>query len=161
MRKIIIDGYNLIYSMPGLMKFRKRKFQMAREGLLRKIAQVGKKRKTFMVVVFDGKEDEIIPDEEGINEWVQVRYSPHYKKADTIIVELAQAERNPRSCTVVTSDKAIIREVLHAGMKTISSEDFAQILDPKLRPHPEMQEEQKPEMNPADMEAWRSVFGRK
>ena len=160
MRKIIIDGYNLMYAMPDLLKYRKRKLETARERLVKKLAALGKRRKTNIIVVFDGVQDEIIPAVEGINKWVQVRFSPPHKKADTIIVELAEAERNPRSCTVVTSDKAIIREVIHAELKTMSSEEFVLVLDPKRRHQPEYEEEQKPEMKPADIEVWRRVFNR-
>ncbi len=160
MHKIIIDGYNLLYAMPGLLKYRKRKLETARERLLNKLAAVGKRRRTFIVVVFDGVQDEILPTTDGINKWVQVRFSPPHKKADLIIVELAQAEARPRSCTVVSSDKAVIREVASTGMKTMTSEDFALILEPKRRLESEPEEPPKPEMTPADLEVWKRVFGR-
>ncbi len=161
MHKLIIDGYNLIYSMPGLNKNRKRKLESARDALLRKIGDFAQRRRTNVTVVFDGQQDEIMPVEASVNKWVQVRFSPWHKKADIIIVELAQLESNPKAVTVVTSDRAIIREIIHAGLKTMKSEEFAHLLEPKRRPQDEEEEGPKPEMSPTDLEVWRRVFKKK
>ncbi len=160
MRRLIIDGYNLMYAMPGVPKGRRGKLEDARDHLVRKISKIARKRRIYTIVVFDGVQDDVLPMEAGINQWVQTRFSPPHKKADTIIVELVQSNPSPRSLMVVSSDKAVLREVTHAGAKTMTSEEFADLLEPRLRRKPEPPEEEKPEMTEADLEVWRRVFNK-
>ncbi|MFH1850806.1 MAG: NYN domain-containing protein [Candidatus Neomarinimicrobiota bacterium] len=158
-QKLIIDGYNLIHATPGLLKYQKRSLEKARERLIAIVAPFSKRRKLQVIIVFDGVQDDIIPMESAVSRWVQVRFSPPHKKADTIIIELIQAEPNPRRCTVVTSDRAVANGVKYYGTTTVKSEDFARLLEPRRNSTTAENAEQKPEMAPGDLEVWKRVFG--
>ncbi len=159
-QKIIIDGYNLIYAIPGLLDSKTHNLEASREKLLAMVVAFARRRKADIIVVFDGVQDEIISLEESIARNVQVRFSPPHKKADTIILELIQAENNPRSCTVVSSDKAVSRGIKYWGSHSLSSEQFLELLHPRKK-QAANHDEVKPTMKSSDLEVWRRIFKKK
>ncbi len=155
--KLIIDGYNLIHAIPGMLDSSRDNLEKSREKLLDMIVAFSERRNLDIIVVFDGIQDDVISLEAPISQNVQVRFSPPHKKADTIIIELIQAQNNPKACSVVSSDKAVARGIKYWGSKSITSQEFIKILHQKKgRSNPP--EEKKPEMKPVDMEVWRRIF---
>lgn len=100
----------------------------ARRQLLNDLARLARVKKLRLTVVFDGVPDGAFPDGSSFR-GVKVLYARQNSDADTRIVELAEAERNKRSLTVVTSDGKLTARVRVCGVKVIRSGEFRQMLE--------------------------------
>ena len=117
MTRWLIDGMNVIGSRPtGWWRDRegaKRKF--ARE--LSRLAEGGNE----VTVVFDGRE----PDDPIEAPGVEVRFAPGGpNSADDRIVEIVDADGDPSSITVVTSDGELERRVTELGASVTGAGEF-------------------------------------
>lgn len=117
--RLIIDGYNLILTVPELA-FASDKGE-GREALMEALRLYRKKRPQNKVrVVFDGG---LSPagDKEHLA-GTPVRYSGSERSADDVIAALAAKEGN--GITVVTSDRELAGRCQVHGAVVISSEEF-------------------------------------
>ncbi|MBL8191471.1 MAG: NYN domain-containing protein [Acidobacteria bacterium] len=100
----------------------------ARRQLLNDLARLARVKKLRLTVVFDGAPDGAFPDGSSFR-GVKVLYARQNSDADTRIVELAEAERNKKSLTVVTSDGKLTARVRVCGVRVIRSGEFRQMLE--------------------------------
>lgn len=100
----------------------------ARRQLLNDLARLARVKKLRLTVVFDGAPDGAFPDGSSFR-GVKVLYARQNSDADTRIVELAEAERNKKSLTVVTSDGKLTARVRVCGVRVMRSSEFRQMLE--------------------------------
>lgn len=122
MRKILVDGYNLIFQFPELRKMLERDLEQARDGLLIRLGSYANSRRIQIVVVFDG--DGRVTEESYAHREFRVIFSKPPEKADQVIKELIEKSRS-EDIIVVSSDREIVDYARLYGVKTASSRQFA------------------------------------
>jgi predicted RNA-binding protein with PIN domain len=118
----VVDAMNVIGSRPdGWWKDRR--------GAMRRLAgQLGELAATGdeVVVVYDGREFDDPPAAPGL----EVEFAPGGRDAaDHRIAQLVQADRDPGSLRVVTSDRALAARVRAAGADVVGAGAFRARLD--------------------------------
>lgn len=130
---IIIDGYNLIFTVPALEKILDREnMEMAREALLMVLARYKDTSRQEFTVVFDGRghEDESLgPSQRQVREGISIVFSKG-ATADEDIMGLISSSSTPKNICVVTSDKAIIKEAKASGCRIVKPKDFYKKITP-------------------------------
>ncbi|HOD13235.1 MAG TPA: NYN domain-containing protein [Spirochaetota bacterium] len=161
----LIDGFNLIYKFPDLEeKMLRGQLDDARAGLLDRLKEYQRIKKARIRVVFDGKKGvagEVRSETVGS---IDVYYSLDYS-ADFLIKQFIKKDLNPRSATVVTSDKDILFYVNRFSARTMTSEKFAEhvtrtiIEEAESRDLPE--KEHDPVVSDEEISFWERLFNKK
>jgi predicted RNA-binding protein with PIN domain len=105
-----------------------------------------------VVVVFDGNRPGAA--QEGRFGGLRVVYAPAGRTADEEILRRL-GKGNPRTATVVTSDRRLMEQVHSLGARAESCEAFLTRIAPRSRAD---DPESKPESDPAEVETWLTVF---
>jgi len=123
-QKLIIDGYNVIYTDEGLRRTACRDLQGARDKLMELLKQYLKGRRVQITVVFDGRGG-LASAEAVIPGMLQVLFSAGNDTADELIITTIRRSSSPRSFVVVSSDMAHIgRTAKGMGCEVIGSKRF-------------------------------------
>jgi uncharacterized protein len=161
---ILIDGFNLIYKFPDLEeKMLRGKLNDARDGLLNRLKEYQKIKKTQIRVVFDGKKNPAVELRSEKVGTIDVYYSLDYS-ADFLIKQFIKKDPNPRSATVVTSDKDILFYVNRFSARTMTSEKFADHVTRTLLAEEEdtgPEKEDNPVVSDEEISFWERLFRRK
>ncbi len=124
----LIDGNNVIGQRgKGYENWHNDK-PASRRRLLDDLARLARVKKLRLTVVFDGAPDSAFPDGSSFR-GVKVFYSRLNSDADTRIVEMAEAERNKKNLTVVTSDGKLAARVRVCGVKVMRSGEFRKLME--------------------------------
>lgn len=120
---LLVDGMNLIGSRPdGWWKNRGRAMRLLAWELRAFAEETGEE----VCVVFDGRPLDEVMRGRGI----QVQFAPGgTNAADRRIVRIVDDHDDPASITVITSDKALERQVRAAGASVVGSGEFRARLD--------------------------------
>lgn len=124
----LIDGNNLIGQRGKGYEDWFRDKPGSRRRLLDDLARLARVKKLRLAVVFDGAPDHSFPDGASFR-GVKVFYARQGSDADTRIVEMAEAERNKKNLTVVTSDGKLTARVRVCGVRVIRSGEFRKLLE--------------------------------
>ena len=162
---LLIDGFNLIYKFPDLEALMySSQLNAARAGLLEKLKEYQKLKKTAIRVVFDGKKDKAIETGSEKIGKIDVYYSLDYS-ADYLIKQFIKKDLNPKMTTVVTSDKDIIFYINRFGTKNITSEKFAEMVNTafaEFLEEKELQqitaEKENPSVSDEEISYWQKLF---
>ena len=162
---LLIDGFNLIYKFPELESMMYYgQLNTARSGLLEKLKEYQKIKKTVIRVVFDGKKDKALETASEKIGKIDVFYSLDYS-ADYLIKQFIKKDINPKMTIVVTSDKDIINYVTRRGAKNITSEKFSEIVTDALeecREEKELEKEisikENPSVTEEEISYWQRLF---
>jgi len=165
---LLIDGFNLIYKFPDLESMMySSQLNSARAGLLEKLREYQKLKKTAIRVVFDGKKDKTIETTSEKIGKIDVFYSLDYS-ADYLIKQFIKKDLNPKMTTVITSDKDIIFYINRFGAKNITSEKFAEIVNAAFTESMEEKalqqitaEKENPTMTEDEISYWQKLFRKK
>ena len=121
MERLIVDGMNVIGSRPtGWWHDR----DGAKRTLIATLRDFAEATGTSVTVVLDGRPLTDVP--EGSHDGVRVLYAPRRGRdaADDRIVELVEADDEPATIVVVTSDAALRRRVQRCGAEVLGSSTF-------------------------------------
>ncbi len=121
MERLIVDGMNVIGSRPtGWWRDRDR----AKRGLIDTLQDFAAASGVSLTIVLDGRPLDGLP--EGDHNDVRVLYAPRRGRdaADDRIVDLVEADAEPESLVVVTSDAALRRRVERLGARVMGSSTF-------------------------------------
>ncbi len=161
----LIDGFNLIYKFPDLEeKMLRGQLNDARAGLLDRLKEYQRLKKAQIRVVFDGKKDPGIDVRSETVGTIDVYYSLDFS-ADFLIKQFIKKDLNPRSATVVTSDKDILFYVNRFSARTMTSEKFAEhvtrtiLEEEEARDLPE--KEHDPVVSDEEISFWERLFKKK
>jgi predicted RNA-binding protein with PIN domain len=123
-QKLIVDGYNVIYTDDRLRRTAIKDRQRAREQLIGLLGDYLSNRDIQATVVFDGRGG-IVDAESIVPGKLQVMFSARNQTADDLILSTIRESGNARAYIVVTSDMAHIgRPAREMGCEVIGSKRF-------------------------------------
>lgn len=93
-----------------------------REGLIAEIAEIARRSRRALTVVFDGPPEGGRPKVQALGGLTIVYAAP--RSADDEIVRRIRESRDPRGLTVVTDDRALASAVRAAGARVKGVEEF-------------------------------------
>ncbi len=155
MQHFIVDGYNLIHTIPSLKNLLVHDAEHAREQLIHFIAQFSTKRKFRCTVVFDG------------NAPVHHRPSPHAPihivysfpiTADEKIKEMISKAKNRTQLVIISSDREILDFAKVCSCVTHTSKHFANLL---TQEESFTSEKSESTLSPSQITEWLKIFGEK
>ncbi len=150
----LIDGHNLIGQTPGLSLADPDDEQQLIELLRAYLVRVNKKG----TVIFDKG----LPGGGGrwSNSVLEVRFAPHPKTADAVILSRLKAAQNPRELIVVTGDREVGDAARLAGARVIKSTDFARAMQDKPKSDKRITDKEAG-LTPEEAAQWEEEFKRK
>lgn len=123
-QRIIIDGYNVVFTDTSLRRIAIKDRTRAREALIAKVRDYIGARNVQVTIVFDGR-GSYLDTEAIVPGRLQIVYSPEAQTADEVIVATLNNAQNPQSYIIVTSDMADIGRTARAlGCNVIGSKRF-------------------------------------
>ena len=163
----IIDVYNVIRrilspSESSLDSEGSRRVLEARLRAFRQASGPG----TRIFLVYDGERG--LPAPARREKGFEVYFSKPPRKADDVVLDLAQRHEGERGVNVVTSDFSDIAHRIHGlRVKHLTSQEFAALLTQRLGPKGRIEktpapggEEPKPEkLSATEVDEWRKAFG--
>jgi len=157
MHKIIVDGYNLIYSHPELKDKVQTDAEKVREILISILAEYIRTRKEKLILVFDSSESGVVYKLSTPSR-LEVRFSKPGLTADKMIVKMMQSEPEPQKVTVVSSDYKDIGMIAKSlGVELLSSEAFWKRVSEKRKV--DKKDEEKPtSVSESEVEYWLKEF---
>lgn len=165
---LLIDGFNLIYKFPELEEMMYySQLDNARQGLLEKMKEYQKIKKSTIRIVFDGTKGASGTTTNEKSGSIDVYYSLNYS-ADYLIKQFIKKDINPKMTTVVTSDKDILFYVNRFGAKTMQSEKFADHVNKTIKEYREeldlkkiAVQKENPVVTDDEISYWQKMFSRK
>lgn len=125
-RRLIIDGYSLLYRDPTFDRMRPRDMRQAREQLIRKIDRLADAIAPTVELVFDGQTASRERVQTGK---LHLIYSPADKTADTVIEQMVHSDPSPEEICVVTADRLERDTVTAVNAQAMSCISFLEWLD--------------------------------
>lgn len=153
---IIIDGYNYILRTVRIDSSQEHALWDARERLVRQVIAYRGQRRLVVTIVFDGvdlKGIAQLPRPKGVS----VVFSQKPQNADTKIEEMVRSAKQPRSITVVTSDRSLAAKVAGYGSEAMTVEAFAQKLNSSDR-EDEYRQKYRTQMSKSELDEWLKLF---
>lgn len=152
---LLVDGHNLIGQVPGLsLADADDEAQLVM--LLRRYSTA--KRGRQVVVVFDRG---VYGHPQQLNGYgITCHFARSPQDADAELIKRLRALKRPRDWTLVTSDRAIIREANDRGVRVIGSREFAQQLQAgqQRKAAPTAEEKREKPLSEAEVEEWLEFF---
>lgn len=132
MKKLILDGYNVIHKIPELYALLKTDLERARDGLAKYLISWSRQNNFSgqLYIVFDGQSG--ISKPRGTEpSGVKCVFTPTNQTADDRIIRMVKNEKDPNSITVVSDDNYVLTECKSRGAKVKSVKTFASAPTPK------------------------------
>lgn len=129
MQTLVIDGYNVIHSIPEIEDLLGESLEAARIGLIQLLSKFKNLRKDVrrIFIVFDGKSEEF--DEEIIvSPGITAIYTNYSKDADNKILEIIKNSSHPGSITVISDDNFLYNNTRSLGAHIKTVEGFRRLL---------------------------------
>ncbi len=120
----LIDGYNLIHSIPQFRNWLESGLEPARNQLIHFLQGYLSSRQVNITVVFDGEEVGFIEQPPTSNRWLKIIFSKSPEKADPIIKRLIQRTKNKKSLILVSADHELINFSNQNSVQVLSPEEF-------------------------------------
>ncbi|MCI5051681.1 MAG: NYN domain-containing protein [Simkaniaceae bacterium] len=124
--QFLIDGYNLLFRRPE----RSQSLSESRRELIAYLINKLSTRNFKSAIVFDSNHElaNINPTRYD-KPPIEIIYAPEEKSADCYIIELIQIHKNPKSITLVTSDRGLAMRAKEYGAKTMEVESFMKMIE--------------------------------
>lgn len=119
--RIVIDGYNLIRSIPELTALERESLETGRNSLVRDLSVYKAGRGHRITVVFDGVDSIHLGGSSDKTGGITVRYSPRGRSADSVIIQMC---RESQADVVVTGDREIMDAAKRTGVTPVSPDLF-------------------------------------
>lgn len=157
-QKMIIDGYNVIYTDDQLRPVMIRNSEKARERFLEMLKDYLRGKSLRVTVVFDGSGD-MVDTVTVVAGKLQVVFSRRHESADELIMATLRGSNNPREFIVVTSDDVHIgKEARSLGSLVIRSRRFIERIREEEAGRDSRAE--KPDPDEDDVRHWLRMFGK-
>jgi predicted RNA-binding protein with PIN domain len=130
--RILVDGFSLLHSWPGLAEGKPRHSATAREELIHRLTLYHDACGTPITVVFDGTARDRDAEEPPLKPGMEVLYSRASQSADQIIERAAHRLKAHGQVLVVTNDSAERDTVTSLGALVSSCENFIQTVENEL-----------------------------
>ncbi|MBI2429120.1 MAG: NYN domain-containing protein [Ignavibacteriales bacterium] len=156
MQHFIIDGYNVIHSIPSLKKTLAHDAQSARELFIHSVAQLTHQRKFRCTIVFDGSAPTDAA-KQSPHAPVHVLYS-FPQTADAKIKQMIEQSKNRSLLVIVSSDREIQNFARVCSCQTHSSKHFANLLS---QGDDSVTEKSDTSLSQTQINEWLKIFGEK
>ncbi len=134
MRRIIVDGYNVINSDVQLAHAQRSSLDLARRGLIARLGQAQPLRHDEVTVVFDGWRSGAAHQSATRVQGIRVVYSPLGERADEVIKRLVSQAADPSSVVVVSNDRELRVHAGESGAHGSGAENLLRQATPARRP---------------------------
>jgi predicted RNA-binding protein with PIN domain len=121
---VIVDGNNVMGQRVGWHRNK----PAARQRLIEEVERIARSRDEPHILVFDAKPASSVPDERSSSP-LAVHYARNGASADELILELVYHYNRLSEVSVVTSDKALTRQIHVLGARVTRSGAFRRMLD--------------------------------
>jgi predicted RNA-binding protein with PIN domain len=156
MDHVIIDGYNVIHTVPSLKRTLLHDAHTARELLIHSTAQLTHKKKFRCTIIFDGME----PAEtvkRSVHAPVHVVYSAPLT-ADALMRHHIEHSKHRPSLVIISSDREIISFAKSHSCQTHTARHFANLLS---ETDDAVTEKSDTALSPQQVSEWLKIFGEK
>jgi predicted RNA-binding protein with PIN domain len=152
----LVDGNNVMAQRVGWHRDK----PGARRDLLDALARFAQAKGMRVAVVFDGAPEQHFPDGSGFR-GVRVYYGERGSNADERIKQMAEATRERRTLTVVTSDRALADYVRRLGVQVLRAGEFRRRIDDTLTKTDKRAKESEAPTGVAseEVDGWMRYFG--
>jgi predicted RNA-binding protein with PIN domain len=167
---LLIDGYNLIKTIPHFRQREQVSLEAARQTLEQALRSYALATDTRITLIFDGDtaldgdtvSESSLPQHK--KEPVEILFSHAPEKADDLLKKAVQQRHGAKNLRLVTSDREICRFARRHKIRSTSSAEFADELD--SRPHRQTEADVPPplEFDPDivldadEVDAWERLF---
>ena len=124
---VIVDGNNVMGQRVGWHRNK----PAAQRQLIDKVERLARLREEPHILVFDAKPNTTVPDRWS-RSMLTVQYARPGSSADELILELVYRHEQHPEVLVITSDRALIRQIQVLGAKVMQSGTFRRILDKEV-----------------------------
>ena len=124
---VIVDGNNVMGQRVGWHRNK----PAAQRQLIDKVERLARLREEPHILVFDAKPNTTAPDRWS-RSMLTVQYARPGSSADELILELVYRHEQHPEVLVITSDRALIRQIQVLGAKVMRSGTFRRILDKEV-----------------------------
>lgn len=121
---VIVDGNNVMGQRIGWHRDK----PAAQQRLIEEVGRLSRHRNEPHILVFDAKMKSTVADDSNLPLFT-VQYAGSGKSADELILELVYRYNSDSVVTVVTSDRALTRQVETLGSTTMRSGIFRKMLE--------------------------------
>jgi predicted RNA-binding protein with PIN domain len=152
----LVDGYNVIHSIPALKKMLAHDPYAARETFIQYVSTLTHKRTFRCTLVFDGDQQPDAP-KKTLHAPVHVVFS-FPVSADDKIREIISNSSKRNELVVITSDKAILDFARVCSCRTHTSRHFANLI---LSNEEITTEKEELPLSKSQIDEWLRIFGEK
>ena len=151
----LVDGHNLIGQMPTMRLDEANDEAKLLEYLSRYRARTG-----HAVTVFFDAGQAYRPASKRNHGGVAIRFAPHGKTADHLIMHRLRKVKNPQALMVVSSDRAVQRAAQRAQIRVLSAEAFVQQLlhGETVSPEHDQGSQADISLSPEEVDEWLNLF---
>lgn len=121
---VIVDGNNVMGQRIGWHRNK----SAAQQRLIDEVERIARSRDKPYILVFDAKPNSTMPDKWSRSQ-LTVRYARPGSSADELILELVYRHNLHSDVLVVTSDRALTRQIHALGAKVVRSGAFRKMLE--------------------------------
>ncbi|MBN1992646.1 MAG: NYN domain-containing protein [Anaerolineae bacterium] len=153
----LVDGHNLIGQMPHLQLNDPDDEEKLLAYLRRYRARTGHK----VTVIFDPGQT-YQPGQKLKQGGITAQFVSPGQSADQALIRRIRKVRNPQAVMVVTSDRAVERAARQAGIRVVSSAEFArQLLALSVPPAAPEERRANIRLSPDEVEEWLAIFSQR
>lgn len=152
----LIDGNNFLgHISPSSLRDPR-----SRKNLISRLLVFQKRKRTRVLVVFDGTPDLDSSDKKHQKKKFSIIYPPPGEKADGTIKEIISTQTDLRRFFVVSSDREIRSFARAKGAKSLSSKEFSRELKAALKEDKSLQDLEKKvkSLSPLEVDHWLKIF---
>jgi len=160
---IIIDGYNLIFTVPELERHVKvNNIEPVRDYVISLLSKYKEKKRCDVLLVFDGNYTEAVLPKKQTYAGITVIYSKSGISADTEIKNITTLCQNPKDVSIVTYDNDIKRHVKKCGCQIIEPKvmykEIMEILNEDKKIKSDEPDSKRNGPSETDAKYWKDVF---
>jgi len=160
---IIIDGYNLIFTVPELERHVKvNNIEPVRDHVISLLSKYKEKKRCNVILVFDGNYTEAALPKKQTYAGITVIYSKSGISADTEIKNITSLCQNPKDVAIVTYDNDIKRHVKKCGCPIIEPKvlykEIMEVLNEDKKINYDEPEGKRKGPSETDAKYWKDVF---
>lgn len=160
---IIIDGYNLIFTVPELEKHVKvNNIETVRDHVISLFSKYREEKHSNVILVFDGTYTEAPLPRKQTHCGISVIYSKSGISADTEIKNITSLCQNPKDVCVITYDNEIKRHVKKCGCQIVEPRamyrDILEVLNKERKIKSDEPEGKRNGPSEKDAKYWKDVF---
>lgn len=154
--KIIIDGWNVCWKIPGIASLIPKNMEKARNEFNTIVKNHYYGKKVTLKIIYDGQPGMV--NFQKKSQSLDVQFSKNPEKADHMILNLLRKQQNTKQWTVITSDRQLSDKITGLNANVISSEQFIDKLKRYENSYHRNTMKENPRMDQNEIEYWLKLF---